>query len=595
MKKIKSITFAVILVISFLSAPVQAAGVAAGGPAAKDSAAAAATISDALRERMAEAGEDERIPVTIELADDMDLENLEQRAVARARISSAELAIMNVDTSGFSEEVNEAHQKLMLELQDEITAERHAIVKEHYTDKINAFISSAGLSKEEYGSLGIFTPFIRDMMLTPAQIQKLSENPQVLSIEYFDDDEGTDFDSIDNTYKIINGNTAVDSGYKGSGVRVGVVESGVPKFSVMGSDSKNIIKTNSGSETDHATVTCGIIRKMAPECTIYCYAAPSMTTVVQDIENLINIYKVQVVNVSYGLLSTGVYDARTRQLDSIINNTKAAVVVSSGNGTPSTGYINILGLAPNAITVGAVTSTGTNPSASGAYAQTNYSIYREAITSVNKPDVCAPGTVSIYSYSGSSGTSVAAPYVTGTVVQMISRNSAMSGNPNVLKAALMASASYNAGSSMSYVSGTKASNQEGAGVIDAGFCYQVARNGRYTQFTATSSSTSFSYNIYCDYTTIPFRVACAWRALSGDGSTNITDYDMSIYKDGAFIASSNANSTSSAKPNTNYEIIELSTSTLSKYGAGYYQIVITRTGSYKGSESTLIGLAWEQR
>ncbi len=158
MRKTKSLIVVIMLVMSILVTSTQAADAAVGLTASKDSAAAAATIGDALRKRLDETDDNERIPVTIELTDNMDLEKVEQRALARAQISPAELAIMNVDTSTFSEEVNEAHQKMILELHDEITAEKHAILKDHYTNKNSAFLTSAGLSKEEYGSIGIFTP-----------------------------------------------------------------------------------------------------------------------------------------------------------------------------------------------------------------------------------------------------------------------------------------------------------------------------------------------------------------------------------------------------------------------------------------------------
>lgn len=595
MKKFESIIVTVILIISLSITSTQAANIAIDLTASKDSAAAKATISDELKKHLAEAGKDERISVTIELADDIDLEKVEQRALARAQLSSAELAIMNVDTSTFSEEVNEAHQKIMLKLNDEIAVQRHEILEEHYTNKNAAFLSSAGLSKEEYGSIGIFTPFIREILLTPGQIRKLASNPKVLYIDYVGNDIGTDFASIDSTYKIINGNVAVDDGYKGSGIRVGLVESGHPKLGVMGGDSKNITKTNSGNDTDHATITSGIIKKMAPDCAIYSRTTKSVSSAIADSESLIKDYKVHVINISYGSLSFGTYNPYSRNMDLLIKNTKVPIVVASGNGGPSEECINNLGLSPNAITVGAVTSTGTNPGAAGAYSLTGYSIYKEDIAAINKPDVCAPGRVSIYSYSDQQGTSYAAPHVTGTIVQMMSRNAGLKDKPETLKAALMASASYNAGSSMSYVTNTRASNQEGAGVIDAGFCYQVAKNGRRTHFDATSTSTAFTYNVYCDYTTIPFRVACAWNVNSTSTTTDITDYDMKIYKNGTLVATSSSYAYSSNNPKANYEIIELSTATLAKYGAGYYQVQINRSGTFHGTDTVRIGLAWEQR
>lgn len=587
---------AVMLALSLLMTSTRASGVVMEGLVSKDAAAAALTMTDLLRDYLSTAKEDERIPVTIELVDDIDMEKVEQRAYVRAQLSSTELAIMNADTSSLSEAMNEAHQKIVMELQDRIAIEKHAILSEHYGNKNAAFISSAGLSKEEYGSVGILTSFIREVWLTPAQIRKLAANPEVVCIDYVGGGEWMDFASIDDTYHIVNGNVCVEKGYVSSGVRVGLIESGHPKLGAMGSDSGHIIKTNSGDDTDHATATSGIIRKFAPLCTIYSRTASSGSEVLDACTKLINSYNVKVINISYGYLkSSGTYNIYSREMDQLVKGNGVSIVVASGNGSPSNDYINALGLSPNVITVGSVHSTGRNPGAAGAFTQTDYSLYREDLGTINKPDVCAPGNVSIYSYSDCQDTSFAAAHVTGTVVQMIYRNGSMTNQPQTLKAALMASASYNAGSSMSYVTGTSASNQEGAGVIDAGFCHQVARNGSWAHADLSSASTSFTYDVYCEKTTVPFRIACAWEALSANGATNITDYDMRIYKDGTLVTSSVSYASSSGNPKANYEIIELGMTTLAKYGAGYYQVQIKQAGDFYGTGTVRIGLAWEQR
>ena len=70
---------------------------------------------------------------------------------------------------------------------------------------------------------------------------------------------------------------------------------------------------------------------------------------------------------------------------------------------------------------------------------------------------------------------------------------------------------------------------------------------------------------------------------------------MRVYKDGALVASSVAFANSYTSGRSNYEIIELSTSILSTYGAGYYKVEITKCGPFYGSGSVRIGLAWEQR
>ncbi len=67
MKKFKSITLAVLLAVSFLATSTHASDINADVPAEKDSFASSSVITDALRDRLDGAADDERIPVTIEL------------------------------------------------------------------------------------------------------------------------------------------------------------------------------------------------------------------------------------------------------------------------------------------------------------------------------------------------------------------------------------------------------------------------------------------------------------------------------------------------------------------------------------------------
>ena len=71
-----------------------------------------------------------------------------------------------------------------------------------------------------------------------------------------------------------------------------------------------------------------------------------------------------------------------------------------------------------------------------------------------------------------------------------------------------------------------------------------------------------------------------------NSGTSLTDYDLYIYKGDTYIAAS-------ANSQNNYEIIELSTTQLNTYGAGYYRIEIRRSGSMNTS-SDRVGIAWEQ-
>ena len=596
MNKIKLTIMTVILIITVGIAPVYA-NLITEDSIISDDIVSYSTISHSLKEELKNAGEDDLIQVTIELKTDIDFEEVEEVAISRADLSATEVSLMNAMDINNKQEEDEATWTANMNVLRKISKEKTAILKEYHVSANNEFIQTAGLSDKQIGSVGYLLPFIRDVLLTPAEIRKLAIDDRVCFIDYTPGIEGYDGDSVSNTYQIINGDVAVSDGFKGSGIRVGVVESGNPKTGPMTSDAVYMYATDSGECTDHATRVCGIIKKMAHDCSIYSRSASNIPDVPVDCEYLINNYDVDVINVSYGNHGNGYYTCYSRQMDALVKEYGVPIVVISHNGDISNQYVNYLGAGPNVITVGAVTSSGTEQSATGAYTLTDYSLYMENLSVVNKPDICAPGTVQIYSYEEKSGTSYAAPHVTGTIVQMMSKNSALKKYPEVLKAILMSSAFYDGGSSMVYAGNATISNIEGAGVVDAGFCYQSAADNRYFKYTLPSSTGSVTYNISCSSTSTPLRIACAWNVTnnSDDTVTYHTNYDLYVYKNGSLVTSSTCTVGSSSQPNTNYEIVELSPSVLRTYGIGTYQVKIVRTGSFAGSDSIRLGLAWGQQ
>ena len=605
------------LIIPLMSSPVHAESILSEQTVTTSERDPDTVLSDVLQEKLVTAGKDEQIPVTIRLNDGIDLDVVEQKAIRQANLSATEKAILSADTARMSEEESRSYQLEALEVRDKIYTERLAILKEYYTKKNGSFIAENGLSDARIGSVGVFTPYIRDVLLTRGQIEELEENPEVSYMDYVAGQEGTDFaladytptdfPSVNDTYKIVNGDVCINNGYTGSGIRVGIVEDRHPRARIVGHEDNSIHKAGGATseEGDHATMVCGIIKKFAPDCSIYSRTVDEIDDVFDACNSLIQQDDpVHVINISYGKKFFGKYDAYAYEMNDFVKTTKVTVIVAAGNESSGTGgSVNCLGLAPNVITVGAVISSGTDQTANNAYLFYPQSSYGESSGVLNKPDVCAPGVVEIFGYE-KYGTSFATPHVTGTVVQMMSRNVGLTNKPETLKAILIASASFNGGSSMSYVTGTRASNEEGAGVIDAGFCYQVAHNGRRTHFDTNANTEVYTYNVYCDTITIPFRVACAWEAEMDIERISMNEYvydlvapnfDMYIYKNGTLVAYSNASTYSSSNRISNYEIIELSTSTLATYGAGYYQVKIVRIGDYINGGSIRIGLAWEQR
>ncbi len=157
----------------------------------------------------------------------------------------------------------------------------------------------------------------------------------------------------------------------------------------------------------------------------------------------------------------------------------------------------------------------------------------------------------------------------------------------------MASAYYNSGTDMSYVNHTIASNEEGAGVINASFCYNSMISQKYARFGVTCPG-SYSTQIICSDRTKPFRIAATWyvTSLSASCTTTNINFDMNLYKNGTLIASSTAVSSTNILPNTNYEIIQISPSMLHQYGSGEYTVEIILNGSFIGDSPNYVGISW---
>lgn len=569
-------------------------------------------ISSSLAAYMETANDGELIPVTIELKDNINLNEVENLAVSRAYVTMSQISNLEAPTCAMPGEENTSQQQAAL-VAENVFSERIKILENHYQDLNEGFLINLGLDRVDYDSIGRYTPFVRGVMLTKAQIRSLTGNENVAFLDRTVYALGTDFDSseeipyspIADTKAIIGGNVAIGQGYTGSGIRVGLVESGHPNKSQMGTDASGITLVNGATTTDHATVTAGIIKSLAPSCSIYTYSLIDAASndgdqipgahsgnVLDGCETLISTQKVQVINISHGWEYNVEIEGYVREINILVENTKVPIVVAAGNTDQCTTYMNHLSLAPNVISVGAVVSAGTNPAAPGAFEFAIYSQFNEPDGYVNKPDICAPGSVRVYSFE-KHGTSFAAPHVTGTIVQMLSRNASLIGKPATIKAAIMASARYNSGTNMNYVTNVPVSDHEGAGVIDAEICFKIASMGYiYTQ--NISSAGTYGYSVYCSDTSVPLHIGMTWLTTSNlaTQTTTITDFDIRIYKDDVQVASSRGFSNSSQHPNTNYELIHISPSVLQQHGTGTYMVSINVVGGFRGPTPCQLGIGW---
>ena len=154
---------------------------------------------------------------------------------------------------------------------------------------------------------------------------------------------------------------------------------------------------------------------------------------------------VSVLNMSFGRYDIFNYYDYDKYIDIWSEYYKMICVVAAGNTNSGHPYQNNIVTSPgkafNSITVGNASNTLTE----SKYTLRNSSLYKEIYSSLpNKPDITAFGTdIYMGSYLGS-GTSYAAPMVTGTIACMLEANSRLIGKPDAVKAILMATADQDA-------------------------------------------------------------------------------------------------------------------------------------------------------
>lgn len=178
---------------------------------------------------------------------------------------------------------------------------------------------------------------------------------------------------------------------------------------------------------------------VVPNATVYQCATATTTHVYNAFQKLVDL-GVNVINYSAGFDTGLVYHSHDREIDRLIQSTGVTFVKSAGN---SGGNITSPGKAYNAIVVGnAQTKSDHNVTMSSPYSMHSSSSYNEDAFLTNKPDIAAPGTEVCYSSSPTTlkiqtGTSCAAPLVTGVIAQMMQASPGLKQRPYDVKAKLM--------------------------------------------------------------------------------------------------------------------------------------------------------------
>lgn len=305
------------------------------------------------------------------------------------------------------------------------------------------------------------------------------------------------------------------SGYKGTGIKIGVIETGGfmtnarQLRSIIGSklyyvDASTGLIAESPNNDAHATKITSVIvgepvsyngytyEGIVPEATVYQGIGNTPSSMVNLIQHFATKYGVSVINDSLGNTDgAGAYTlAFDLETDRIINSTGITFVVCAGQRMPNgnTQYnVESPGLAYNAITVGAIsTKSGENVLKNPTYYMWGNSAYNEATYMTNKPDIVAPGTYISYMINDNApdydtGTSLSAPIVTGVVAQMFQADETLMGNPTKTKAILLAGADptvvSTSGNAEAFTDSELIREKSGLGMVNAINSVRIAEAG----------------------------------------------------------------------------------------------------------------------
>lgn len=429
-------------------------------------------------------------------------------------------------------------------------------------------------------------------------------------------------------------------GYTGNGIKIGMIETGSPlaissynsffnvnKIHILGTCAdatyeENLHATRVAAIMVGSGTTCNSIyyQGVVPSADLYCIGCKNIDDFFDGIEALID-NGVNVINMSGGFTPSSAYNVINLWVDHIAYKDDVHFVMAAGNNRDSTHRIDTPGLSYNIVTVGAYNDNNNLIDSSGPstlYGQTlssslfqmyTNSSYLEGSANVCKPDLVASGVNISYAnlpntYNGhpiDSGTSFAAPQVTGVIAQLMQVKPALKKKQDQMKAILCASAIYRiSGDQLEQSSGDPRYEyclyeKQGAGILNARLARYIATTSGKAQsiYMYGNTSTTYTYNIYAYSSDIYLRFALCWLKRSNSDATpsastywnssdtgDLADYDVTVTAPNGSIAYSNCSL-------GNMELIQLNTS---EYGYGTYTITIHIKAN--NNITNYLGMAW---
>ena len=439
-------------------------------------------------------------------------------------------------------------------VQTYIEAEREAAA-ELYSANNSSFVAENFMARDmSVTYVSKYSPCVfADLTIT--KVAELIECDEVANIGCFGDEDCQEVSDesdatisvteIEEAMEIIAADRAIANyGVTGDGVKIGQIEVSCPEDSsvIINSSACNILEKKKNQETStyymgetpHPDNVHLIMSTVAPDATYYATGSmngdsinSSTVSFCARVEWLLS-QGVNVINYSAGYHDhLNEYDDRSRWVDHIAYNHDVHFVMAAGNYDANNNSGNDVlspGMAFNIITVGATYRTY-------PYEIREKSSYNDAgvgryVFRTHKPDMSAPGT-----FTGGSGTSYAAPFVTATIALMCDYQPALKTKQHTVKAILAASTGKE---TRKYITNDENFAKYGAGIIDARAALWVISKNNYTYTTGTLSARgeTKTYDMEVSSSDTCMRIALAYanRIEFAAGESHYEEADTPFYE-----------------------------------------------------------------
>jgi hypothetical protein len=369
------------------------------------------------------------------------------------------------------------------------------------------------------------------------------------------------FSKISEVKNLVNLPTSTSNVYKGNGVNIGVYEAYYTNNGFINNNQSLLSNTNityrnrqNNLSSIHATAVGAIISGstgIAPNANIFNaeFVENSLAgfTNIAPLNWLVN-NQVNVVNMSFGLDEVyGTSSERSsvsRFYDQYVYDNFITMVAASGNNGDNS-IVGSPAIGNNIIAVGAINSLGTELAPYSSYSE-DYNIA--------KPNLVAPGDVDLennyYSFENYapgqiSGTSFAAPIVTGAIALAMQKKPLLKLYPEKIHSLITATSKMDSISPTynSYFAGLE--NKVGAGLLDIKSFLDSVDNTVNFEFNSnqtdpTGTNLVLLQQFFTASTLSPrkLRVSLFWLSQIINSQRTISDYDLYIYINDIYLDSS---------------------------------------------------------